>query len=97
MEGVVLGFATIAAVIAVGALVAHLGVVDLAAHGRADLAERLAHRWPGFSDAAMREQLRDAGLRPADPITVPGPLEVRLWPALLPLPVHAPHFATEDA
>ncbi|WP_392543352.1 AEC family transporter [Oryzobacter telluris] len=33
MEGVVLGFATIAAVIAVGALVAHLGVVDLAAQG----------------------------------------------------------------
>ena len=31
MEGVVLGFATIAAVIAVGALIAHLGVVDLGA------------------------------------------------------------------
>ena len=31
MEGVVLGFATIIAVIAVGALVAHLGVVDLGA------------------------------------------------------------------
>lgn len=74
-----------------------LVVVDLAAHGRADLSERLAHRWPGFSDAAMREQLRDAGLRPADPVSVPGPLVVRLWPALLPLPVRAPHFATEDA
>ncbi|WP_377640039.1 AEC family transporter [Oryzobacter terrae] len=33
MEGVVLGFATIAVVIAVGALVAHLGIVDLAAQG----------------------------------------------------------------
>lgn len=31
MEGVLLGFATIAAVIAVGALVAHLGLVDLSA------------------------------------------------------------------
>ena len=31
MEGVVLGFATIVAVIGVGALVAHLGVVDLGA------------------------------------------------------------------
>lgn len=31
MEGVVLGFATIAAVIGVGALIAHLGVVDLGA------------------------------------------------------------------
>ena len=31
MEGVVLGFATIAAVIAVGALIAHLGLVDLGA------------------------------------------------------------------
>lgn len=33
VEGVVLGFATIAAVIAVGALVAHLGVLDLGAQG----------------------------------------------------------------
>ena len=31
MEGVVLGFATIVAVIGVGALIAHLGVVDLGA------------------------------------------------------------------
>ena len=31
MEGVVLGFATIVAVIGVGALIAHLGVVDLSA------------------------------------------------------------------
>ncbi len=74
-----------------------LVVVDLAAHGRADLAERLAHRWPGFADEALRARLRDAGLRPADPISVPGALEVRLWPALLPLSVHAPHLATEDA
>lgn len=33
MEGVVLGFTTIAAVIAVGALVAHVGLVDLTAQG----------------------------------------------------------------
>ena len=31
MEGVVLGFTAIAVVIAVGALIAHLGVVDLGA------------------------------------------------------------------
>ena len=31
MEGVILGFATIVAVIGVGALIAHLGVVDLSA------------------------------------------------------------------
>ena len=79
-----------------------LVVVDLAAHGRDDLAAKLAHRWPGFTDDAVRARLRDAGLRPSHPISVPGALEVRLWPALLPLPApsppaHAPHLATEDA
>ena len=59
-------------------------VVDLAAHGRTDDAERLAHRWPGFTDAAMAGLLRAPGLEPAAPISVPGPLEVRLWPALMP-------------
>ena len=75
--------------------------VDLV-DGRDDLAAKLAHRWPGFTDDAVRARLRDAGLRPSHPISVPGALEVRLWPALLPLPApsppaHAPHLATEDA
>lgn len=66
-------------------------VIDLAAHDRAALAGRLAHRWPGFSDAAMAGLLQTAGTSPGTPCTVPGPLEVRLWlathaltPALIP-------------
>ena len=55
--------------------------IDLAAHDRTDLAGKLAHRWPGFSDAAMRDLLAAAGLRSTEPVTVPGPLDVRLWPA----------------
>ena len=60
-------------------------VVDLAAHDRTALAERLAHRWPGFSDGDMAELLRGAGAIPAEPATVGGPLDVRLWPATMPI------------
>jgi ArsR family transcriptional regulator len=56
-------------------------VIDLARHGRDDIAAKLAHRWPGFSDATMAELLADAGLPGGDPLIVPGPLEVRIWPA----------------
>jgi ArsR family transcriptional regulator len=42
----------------------------------------LAHRWPGFTDAAMRRLLADAGLRAGDAATIAGPLDVRLWPAV---------------
>jgi SAM-dependent methyltransferase len=56
-------------------------IIDLVSHDRADLATKLAHRWPGFSDPAMRDLLTAAGLRSAEPVTVPGPLDVRLWPA----------------
>ena len=59
-------------------------VVDLAEHDRAGLADRLAHRWPGFSDAAMAALLRAPGLLPAPALTVSGPLDMRLWPALMP-------------
>lgn len=58
-----------------------LVVVDLAAHDRSALSDRLAHRWPGFSDAAMHALLAEAGLHAADAVTVPGPLDIRLWPA----------------
>ena len=34
-------------------------VIDLAQHGRDDLLTRLAHRWPGFSDDAMRDLLAE--------------------------------------
>lgn len=59
-------------------------VVDLAGHSRTDVMGRLAHRWPGFTDAAMHGLMRAPGLQPGQPISVPGALEVRLWPATLP-------------
>jgi SAM-dependent methyltransferase len=59
-------------------------IVDLAEHAPTELTSRLAHRWPGFSDVAMRERLHAAGLDPRASIAVPGPLEVRLWAATLP-------------
>jgi ArsR family transcriptional regulator len=57
-------------------------VIELAAHDRAELAARLAHRWFGFADDAMRALLAGAGLQPGQPVAVPGPLEIRLWPAI---------------
>jgi ArsR family transcriptional regulator len=65
-------------------------VVDLAAHDRADVASRLAHRWQGFSDAAMRDLLVGAGFSPASQNTIAGPLIVRLWSARLPLTAQQP-------
>jgi ubiquinone/menaquinone biosynthesis C-methylase UbiE len=58
-----------------------LVVIDLAPHANEDCLHRLAHRWPGFSDAAMRRLLAEAGMAPAASVAVAGPLEVRLWPA----------------
>ena len=76
-----------------------LVVVDLAAHGRADETERLAHRWPGFSDAQMRDLLARAGLAAGPPLPVPGGFEVRLWAArhsVQPLTIPSPELATQD-
>jgi ArsR family transcriptional regulator len=70
-------------------------VTDLAAHNRSDLTERLAHRWPGFADGGMAALMAQAGLIPGAPTTVPGPLDVRVWPAALPVPAH--HAAKEFA
>ncbi len=57
-------------------------VVDLAAHRRADVAERLAHRWPGFADHTMAGLMGAAGLDPGPPRAVPeADPPVRLWPA----------------
>jgi ArsR family transcriptional regulator len=56
-------------------------VIDLARHGREELLSRLAHRWPGFTDTAMRDLLAAAGMRQGEPHTIDGPLAVRLWPA----------------
>jgi ArsR family transcriptional regulator len=59
-------------------------VVDLAAHAEADLTARLAHRWPGFTDAAVHALFAARGLTAAPPACVPGRLEVRLWHAVRP-------------
>ncbi len=59
-----------------------LVVIDLAPHDNADCLQRLAHRWPGFSDAEMRRLLREAGLAPEPSVAVRGKLEVRVWPSL---------------
>ena len=56
-------------------------VVDLAPHQNIDCLHRLAHRWPGFSDAAMRKLFDNAGLSPGGSVVVPGTLEVRIWSA----------------
>jgi ubiquinone/menaquinone biosynthesis C-methylase UbiE len=65
-------------------------VIDLAHHARTDLTDRLAHRWPGFTDPAMESLLARAGLAPADATTVDGPMQVRLWAAALSVPAHQP-------
>jgi ArsR family transcriptional regulator len=54
-------------------------VIDLVPHGRDDLIARRAHRWPGFSDAAIHQLLANAMLDPGDAVTIPGPLDVRIW------------------
>lgn len=56
-------------------------VVDLARHDRSALADRLAHRWPGFGETEMAELFAEAGLRPGHLHLVAGPLDVRLWTA----------------
>jgi ubiquinone/menaquinone biosynthesis C-methylase UbiE len=56
-------------------------VIDLAQHDRTDLTGKLAHRWPGFSDTAMNEMLTAAGMTAGDPVTIPAPLPIRVWPA----------------
>ena len=72
-----------------------LVVVDLEAHGRAELMERHAHRWPGFDDAALAGWFGAAGCAPLPPRAVEGTLPVRLWPARrMPGRVHAPSALT---
>ncbi len=68
-----------------------LVVVDLAPHEPAATLG-LAFRWPGFTDARMTELMHAAGLEPQAAITVPGPLDTRLWPAL-----RVPALAGPDA
>jgi ubiquinone/menaquinone biosynthesis C-methylase UbiE len=57
-------------------------VIDLAEHGQTDLTGKLAHRWPGFSDEAINRMFTTAEVEWRDPVTIPGPLAVRIWPAI---------------
>jgi hypothetical protein len=59
-------------------------VIDLADHDRNDLITKLAHRWPGFSDAAMRALLEDAGMQQGKslPIDIAARLSPQPSPAL---------------
>jgi SAM-dependent methyltransferase len=70
-------------------------VVDLGPHGRVELAMNHAHRWPGFDDSEMAGFLGAAGCAVLSPVIVPGPLDLRLWPARrLPGHVAAPAALT---
>ena len=68
-----------------------LAVVDLAPHADPEPMARLAHRWPGFSDGRMLSLLAGAGLTIHAGLTVPGPLDVRIWSA-----GHADHPVPAD-
>ena len=57
-------------------------VVDLAAHDQTDLTAKLAHRWPGFSDDTIKLLFAAAEVEWRDPVTIPGPLSIRIWPAI---------------
>ena len=74
-----------------------LVVVDLARHDRSALAARLAHRWPGFDDAEMAALLEVPGLLAGQTLSVPGPLEIRLWTAIMPADTRLPHADLEFA
>lgn len=57
-------------------------VVDLAEHDRTDLTAKLAHRWPGFSDEGMNRMFAEAEVKWCPPVTIPGPLAIRIWVAI---------------
>jgi ArsR family transcriptional regulator len=56
-----------------------LVVIDLAPHAREDLTSSRAHRWPGFSDSTINQLVTNARLDPGEAVTIPGPLDVRIW------------------
>ena len=57
-------------------------VIDLAEHERTDLTGKLAHRWPGFADETVNRMFTEAGVAWRDPVAIPGPLPIRIWPAV---------------
>jgi ArsR family transcriptional regulator len=54
-------------------------VIDLAEHDRLDLTGKLAHRWSGFSDAAIARMTGAAGVTVAPPMMIPASLPIRIW------------------
>jgi ubiquinone/menaquinone biosynthesis C-methylase UbiE len=60
-------------------------IIDLAAHERGDLTGKLAHRWPGFSDAEIGRMTAAAGIVVAPPLVIPAPLPIRIWQAERPV------------
>ncbi|MFQ5775375.1 MAG: ArsR/SmtB family transcription factor [Kiloniellaceae bacterium] len=60
-------------------------VVDFAAHGLDFLRSEHMHRWLGFRDRDMTGWCKSAGLRPDEPVYLPGdPLHVVIWRAVRP-------------
>jgi ubiquinone/menaquinone biosynthesis C-methylase UbiE len=57
-------------------------VIDLAEHDRSDLTAKLAHRWPGFSDDTINRMLTKGEVEWRHPVSIPGPLPIRIWPAI---------------
>jgi ubiquinone/menaquinone biosynthesis C-methylase UbiE len=57
-------------------------VIDLTEHDRADLTGKLAHRWPGFSDETINRMFTMAKVEWRNPVTIPGPLPIRIWPSV---------------
>jgi ubiquinone/menaquinone biosynthesis C-methylase UbiE len=57
-------------------------VIDLAEHDRADLTGKLAHRWSGFSDAKINQMFTAADAEWREPVAIPGPLPIRIWPGV---------------
>jgi len=68
-------------------------VIDLAEHDRTDMTDKLAHRWPGFSDDAINRMFTAAEVEWRDPVTVPGPLPIRIWPAIRAMADSTPELA----
>ncbi len=72
-------------------------VVDLAAHDRSALSDRLAHRWPGFDDTTMQGLLADAGLSAPPARRVPGAIDVKIWSATPSCELKTEELKTEKA
>jgi ArsR family transcriptional regulator len=72
-------------------------LVELATHDRADLAERFAHRWPGFSAEALQAMLHAVGLTIETTRDIGDALPVRLCVAASALTARQPALATSHA